>query len=148
MVPAPRAARRRHLNCDWFGIGGGDGFQSVVDPTDPNIVYFELQYGKTNRYDLRGGGQRSIRPVGAGWPGWRWRRGGGGGGRGGAAAADVVEARQVENRWNWNTPFMLSPHNPSTVWMGGNRFFRSDNRGDLWTASKDLTRDRSLQGLR
>jgi hypothetical protein len=43
-------------------------------------------------------------------------------------------------RFNWNTPILLSPHNPSAIWMGGNRLFRSDNQGDLWTASADLTR--------
>lgn len=43
-------------------------------------------------------------------------------------------------RFNWNTPILLSPHNPRTIWMGGNRLFRSDNQGDLWTASADLTR--------
>ena len=38
-------------------------------------------------------------------------------------------------RFNWNTPFMLSPHNPSIVWLGGNRLFKSYNRGDTWIAS-------------
>ena len=44
-------------------------------------------------------------------------------------------------RFNWNTPFMLSPHNPSIVWLGGNRLFRSYNRGDTWMASADLTKN-------
>jgi hypothetical protein len=44
-------------------------------------------------------------------------------------------------RWNWNTPILLSPHNPSTIWMAGNRLFRSDNQGDLWVASANLTRE-------
>ena len=43
-------------------------------------------------------------------------------------------------RFNWNTPILLSPHNPRVIWMGGNRLFRSDNQGDLWIASNDLTR--------
>ena len=43
-------------------------------------------------------------------------------------------------RFNWNTPFQLSPHNPSIVWLGGNRLFKSLNRGDTWTASADLTK--------
>jgi photosystem II stability/assembly factor-like uncharacterized protein len=37
------------LNSDWFGIGGGDGFQTAVDPSDFNIVYTESQDGNTNR---------------------------------------------------------------------------------------------------
>src|SRR6185312_16160705 len=52
----PSATRSANgiLNSDWFGIGGGDGFQTAVDPTDYNIVYTESQDGNTNRYDLRG----------------------------------------------------------------------------------------------
>ena len=48
-------------------------------------------------------------------------------------------------RFNWNTPVILSPHNPSIVWLGGNRLFKSYNRGDTWVASADLTKqiDRS-----
>src|ERR1019366_3138158 len=34
------------MNNDWFGIGGGDGFQTAVDPTDPNVVYTESQDGR------------------------------------------------------------------------------------------------------
>ena len=52
------------VNSDWFGIGGGDGFQTAVDPTDHNIVYTESQDGSTSRYDLRTGQQQSIRPRG------------------------------------------------------------------------------------
>src|SRR5439155_766146 len=43
-------------------------------------------------------------------------------------------------RFNWNTPVVLSPHNPSIVWFGGNRLFKSYNRGDTWMASADLTK--------
>ena len=65
------------LNSHWFGIGGGDGFQTAVDPQNYNIVYTESQDGNTSRYDLFTGAQRSIRPVppggrggvGAGGPG-------------------------------------------------------------------------------
>ena len=173
------------LNSDWFGIGGGDGFQTAVDPTDYNVVYTESQDGNTNRYDLRGTGRSgSIRPRG---PGERGRgfgqsttgaRGATGatgatgaagaeGARGaapGAAGAEeqtptppqqaagafggrggppnVLNAGPTDAyRFNWNTPFILSPHNPSIVWLGGNRLFKSYNRGDTWIASQDLTKN-------
>ena len=42
-------------------------------------------------------------------------------------------------RFFWNTPTVLSPHNPSIVWVGGNRLFKSLNRGDTCTMSPDLT---------
>jgi hypothetical protein len=146
----------------------GDGFQTAVDPTERNTVYSEAQDGRTVRTDLRTGRTVSIRPVpppaaeqpaapaagscmdgritpppaqgGQGGRGGGGRGGGGGGGRGGGTP-NVVNAQPGDTyRWNWNTPILLSPHNPSTIWMGGNRLFRSDNQGDLWTASNDLTR--------
>jgi photosystem II stability/assembly factor-like uncharacterized protein len=180
------------LNSDWFGIGGGDGFQTAVDPTDYNVVYTESQDGNTTRYDLRNGRSQSIRPRG---PGERGRGGfaGGaptadapatvaspaaavpaatpaqpgaataeprppavspqaqaapGGGRGGAP--NVLNAGPSDTyRFNWNTPFLLSPHNPSIIWLGGNRLFKSYNRGDTWVASEDLTKriDRNTVAL-
>jgi photosystem II stability/assembly factor-like uncharacterized protein len=137
----PSATRSANgiLNSDWFGIGGGDGFQTAVDPTDYNIVYTESQDGNTNRYDLRDGRVQSIRPraTAAG----RGGRGGGGGGGGRGAAPNVLNASPTDQyRFNWNTPFQLSPHNPSIIWLGGNRLFKSYNRGDTWTASADLTK--------
>jgi photosystem II stability/assembly factor-like uncharacterized protein len=177
----PSATRSTNgiLNSDWFGIGGGDGFQTAVDPSDYNIVYTESQDGNTNRYDLRGIGRSgSIRPRA---PGERGRGFGGGaagssgaaGARGGTAApgaagAPTAAAEETPTppqqaagafggrggppnvlnagpndayRFNWNTPFMLSPHNPSIVWLGGNRLFKSYNRGDTWMASADLTKN-------
>jgi hypothetical protein len=50
----PSAVRGRGgiMNSHWFGIGGGDGFYTAVDPTDYNIVITESQDGATNRYNL------------------------------------------------------------------------------------------------
>ncbi|MEO7275653.1 MAG: hypothetical protein ABI211_27015, partial [Vicinamibacterales bacterium] len=155
----PSATRSTNgiMNSDWFGIGGGDGFQTAVDPTDFNIVYTESQDGNTSRYDLRSGrGQTSIRPRGIPAVGGRGGRGGGGGGGaappqapaaqpgtaaptpaaeaappvqlagGRAGPPSVLNATGPEQyRFNWNTPFMLSPHNPSILWLGGNRLFKS-----------------------
>src|SRR5439155_3710416 len=73
---------------------------------------------------------------------------GGFGGRGGTP--NVLDATPGDQyRFNWNTPYMLSPHNPSIVWLGGNRLFKSYNRGDTWVASADLTKqvDRNTVSL-
>lgn len=69
--------------------------------------------------------------------------GGGGGGGGGRAggAGNVVNSQPGDSyRFNWNTPFLLSPHSGSIVWLGGNRLFKSVDRGDHWVASADLTK--------
>ncbi|MGH7502205.1 MAG: WD40/YVTN/BNR-like repeat-containing protein [Longimicrobiales bacterium] len=128
------------LKEDWYGVGGGDGFHTAIDPTDWAIVYSESQNGNINRYNLRTGEQESIRPRGPGSG-----RGGGGGGRGGGAGGNTrgnivpepPEGTQI--RWNWNTPFLLSPHNPGVIHAGGNRYFKSYDRGTTWTMSADLT---------
>jgi len=66
------------------------------------------------------------------------------GGFGGAnfATPNVVPA-PAENdqyRFYWNTPLVMSPHNPRLLYVGGNRLFKSLDRGDTWTASPDLTK--------
>jgi hypothetical protein len=40
-------------------------------------------------------------------------------------------------RFNWNTPVIMSPHNPKILYLGGNRLFKSYNQGDTWVASAD-----------
>jgi hypothetical protein len=139
----PSAVRGRGgiMNSHWYGIGGGDGFYTAVDPTDHNIVITESQDGATNRYNLAEGGRgRSIRPS-AGGRGRGGQGGGGGGGGRGGGTPNVLNAVQGEQyRFNWNTPVILSPHNPKIVWLGGNRLFKSYNQGDTWVASEDLTK--------
>ena len=158
----PSATRRRIglQNHDWFRIGGGDGFQTASDPSDMRIAYSESQEGNTSRVDLGTGRSQSIRPVAppragaanaAGEaacvdgritaPGAGGRAGGGGGGGRGGAQPNVLNADPGDTyRFNWNTPVMLSPHDPNIVWIGANRVFRSYDRGDHWMASADLTK--------
>jgi photosystem II stability/assembly factor-like uncharacterized protein len=100
---------------DWKRIGGGDGFRCQVDPTNPDIVYSELQYGSPQRLDLKAGRPKRIRPA--------------------------PPMGQPAYRFNWNTPMLLSPHNPAVLYYGGNHLFRSPDRGDKWEViSPDLTR--------
>ncbi|HET7695274.1 MAG TPA: hypothetical protein VFK57_06160 [Vicinamibacterales bacterium] len=134
----PSAVRGRGgiMNSHWFGIGGGDGFHTAVDPTDHNIVFTESQDGNTNRYDLRTGRGQSVRPNA--------------GGRGGRGNINVLNAAAGDvYRFNWNTPFQISPHNPKIFWLGGNRLFKSYNQGETYVASPDLTRsvDRNTVAL-
>jgi photosystem II stability/assembly factor-like uncharacterized protein len=111
-------------NSDWFGLCGGDGFYTAVNPEKPWIVYCESQDGSTSRYNFKEGGQQSIRPSAGGGRGGR-----GGGGGAGAGRGNVLNAQPGDQyRFNWNTPYMLSPHDPNIVWYGGNRLFKSSVR--------------------
>ena len=106
-------------NNDWFALSNADGFVSQVDPTDFNTVYAETQSGSFYRRDLRTGQNGGSRPR----------------------PPRPAEGEEAERyRFDWNTPFILSPHNPQTLYLGGNKLFKSVNRGDSWTEiSPDLT---------
>ncbi|HEX5701718.1 MAG TPA: hypothetical protein VFX97_00705 [Pyrinomonadaceae bacterium] len=153
-------------NADWYRVAGGDGFYSMADPSDYNTVYAESQNGNMSRIDLRTGRSVSIRPRGRprGGGGARPTASPSPGaspqatpqdpqsalaqfaaqqGFGGAnLQSNVVPAPSPgeQFRFYWNTPMVLSPHNPRIIYAGGDRFFRSLDRGDTWTASADLTK--------
>jgi hypothetical protein len=122
------------INADWFRVGGGDGFYVQIDPTDHNILYSESQGGGIRRLDMSEGTTTTIRPRAPG---------GGGRGGGGNQTSNVVPPppQGTRYRFNWNSPIQISPHNPRTILFGGNAFFKSVDRGQTWTASKDLTKN-------
>ncbi len=100
-------------NEDWFNVAGGDGFYSVVDPQDHNTVYVESQDGNLMRFNLKTGERRSIRPI--------------------------PKDEKEQLRFNWNSPILISPHNSNVIYYGGNKLFKSTDRGETWTESPDLT---------
>ncbi len=102
------------VNDDWFVTNGGDGFWTAIDPTDPNIIYAESQYGGMVRYDKKSGEATDIRPE--------------------------PTKGQKTFKWYWDTPLLLSVHNHKTLYTAAERVFRSDDRGDSWVEiSGDLT---------
>ncbi len=102
-------------NTDWRIILGGDGYEPQIDPTNPNIIYTQYQYGGLARFDKRTGERVYITPH----PG----------------------ADELQYKWNWNTPLLISPHNPRRLYYGAEKLFVSDDRGDSWRViSPDLTR--------
>lgn len=102
------------VNDDWIVTNGGDGFWTAIDPTDPNIVYAESQYGGMVRYDRKSGEAIDIRPES---------------GKG-----------EKTFKWYWDTPLILSKHNHKRIYTAAERVFRSDDRGDSWIKiSDDLT---------
>jgi len=112
--PSATTDTRGIANSDWFTIGGGDGFYAQIDPTDPTIVYAESQDGNVLRRNLRTHESRSIRPQPA--------------------------ENEALYRFQWNSPIVISAHDPKTIYYGGNFLFRSHDRGDTWTRlGPDLT---------
>ncbi len=98
----------------WIDLwGGGDSYITIRDPSDPHTIYFEQQFGNFQRKNMKTGEIERIRPR---------------------------LKDKTPLRYNWMSPFIISRHNPLTVYFGANRLFKSLNRGDSWTCiSPDLT---------
>jgi photosystem II stability/assembly factor-like uncharacterized protein len=101
-------------NADWFVTKGGDGFETVIDPVNPDILYAQSQYGWLVRYDKRSGESLGIKPM----------------------------EREGEEpyRWNWDSPLLISPRDHKRLYFAANKVFRSDDQGNSWTViSPDLS---------
>lgn len=102
------------LNSDWFTTNGGDGFFSRVDPTNPDIVYAESQFGGLVRYDRKSKESVGIQPQ--------------------PPAGESY-------RWNWNAPIIISKFDHKTLYFAANKLFKSSNYGNKWEViSPDLSR--------
>ncbi|MGY8927142.1 MAG: WD40/YVTN/BNR-like repeat-containing protein, partial [Flavobacteriales bacterium] len=98
----------------WYITNGGDGFESAIDPNDPNIAYAQAQYGWLVRYDRTSGEKTPIQPMPA-------------------VGEDAY-------RWNWDAPLLISPHDNKTLYFCADKVFKSTNRGDDWeTISPSLS---------
>jgi photosystem II stability/assembly factor-like uncharacterized protein len=103
------------VNSDWYITSIGDGFETQVDQSNPNIVYAQSQYGGLNRFDKKNGEYLPIKPI--------------------------EKEGEEAYRWNWDAPLLISQHNNSRLYFGANKVFRTDDRGNSWTViSPDLSR--------
>ncbi|MCB0629991.1 MAG: glycosyl hydrolase [Saprospiraceae bacterium] len=101
-------------NDDWYKTLGADGHQSATEPGNPNIMYAETQQGGLHRVDRITGEQVYIQPQ--------------------------PRAGEGPERFNWDAPILVSPHDPARLYFASYRVWRSEDRGDSWTPiSGDLT---------
>jgi hypothetical protein len=151
--PSRTRGRFGPTNADWQNVGGGDGFFTAQDPNDPNIVYSESQGGNLSRLNLETNA-RAVLMRGGGRPAGSIFEDSVIIARGDttkpetpqiSTALAAIRARAAADsakryRFNWNAPFFLSPHAPTTVYMGGNRVLKSSDRGDhFYPISPDLS---------
>lgn len=110
-------------NSEWFITNGGDGFESQIDPNNPNIVYAQSQYGGLVRFDKKSGESVGIKP----------------------------KARKGDNdyRFNWDAPLVVSQHVPGRLYFSAEKVFRSDDYGNSWNViSEDLSQQIDRNTLR
>lgn len=102
-------------NYDWFVTVGGDGFKTVVDPKDPDIVYSQWQYGGLVRFNKKTGEALDIKPM--------------------------EKEGEAAYRFNWDAPIVISAHSNTTLYFAAQKLFKSTDRGNTWQViSPDLTR--------
>ena len=152
--PSKRRAGQTTLGY-WYTIAGGDGFYAAMDPTDPNIVYGESQGGNASRVNLKTGERAAfVKPnwqvkyrewedsiaIVRGDPLSPMTRA-----QSTAIAAlrvkQAADSVDLDMRFNWNSPFFISPHNPAVIYFAGNRMLKSVKRGeDMQIISPDLSK--------
>ena len=114
--PSATDEREGIANKHWYKTLGADGHQSATDPIYNNIIYAETQQGGLHRVDLTTGEQVAIQPK--------------------------ASSGEPHERFNWDAPILVSPHNPAHLYFASYRVWMSKNRGDDWeTISGDLTRN-------
>jgi photosystem II stability/assembly factor-like uncharacterized protein len=112
---------------DWYDVGGGEAGYIAPYPPDPNIVYAADYQGNITRYDRHIGQVKSITEQ--------------------PELSDAYGAANLEHRFQWTAPVMISPHDPNTLYHAGEMLFKTTDGGVHWQAiSPDLTRnDKSKQ---
>jgi len=102
----------KHVYIDRWG--GGDSYFTEPDPTNPDVIYYEHQFGRLRRKNMKTGETKTIQPR-------------------------AKEGEEIY-RYNWMTPFVISRHDPFTIYYGAHKMFKSTDRGDNWECiSPDLT---------
>ncbi len=107
---------------DWYDVGGGEAGYIAPYPPDPDIVYAADYQGLITRYDRHTGQVRSITEQ--------------------PELSDAHGAANLEHRFQWTAPVLISPHDPNTLYHGGEVLFKTTDGGVHWQAiSPDLTRN-------
>lgn len=114
---------------DWFEPGGGESGYIGIKHDDPDLVVASGPIGprafndRMHLYNHRTGQRRDITV----WPelyGW------------------ALGAGDLKYRFQWTFPIFFSRHDPNTLYVSGNRVFRSTDLGTTWEPiSPDLTRN-------
>lgn len=107
---------------DWTYLPSGDGFYVVRDWWNPENIYFESQFGGSRRMNLQTGDMTTLS-----------RRN----------TPEERAAGTAPQRYQWDSPIVLSPHNPGIVYVCSQYVHMSQSRGerDTWvTISPDLTK--------
>jgi photosystem II stability/assembly factor-like uncharacterized protein len=143
----PSATRAQGIYMhEWFNISGGDGYHTQQDPENYRNIYSESQPdrqgGNIGRSDAETRQRTNIRPNKSNITNWNdyitpeMEK------KAEAANWGIQPAQMGPLRFNWSTPFILSPHNPKAIMIGSNHLIMSLNGGQSYRLiSPDLTQN-------
>ncbi|MBN1938288.1 MAG: hypothetical protein JW843_01780 [Candidatus Aminicenantes bacterium] len=121
--PSQNRNRKGVYAADWTYLPTGDGFYVVRDWWNPEYIYYESQFGSSSRQNLKTGERISLAKR---------------------TTPEEAAAGVPAQRYQWNAPIVLSPHNPGIVYITSQFVHRSLSRGEpgSWqTISPDLSRN-------
>lgn len=100
-------------NAYWDELFFGDGFDVMIDPSNPRYAYAMAQQGNVGRVDRESGSARFVRPT---------------------------HPDGETLRFNWNAPINFDPYNETGIYYGSQYVHYSPDRGESWEIiSPDLT---------
>jgi photosystem II stability/assembly factor-like uncharacterized protein len=108
---------------DWTYLPSGDGYYVLRDWWNPEWIYYESQFGRSSRMNLKTGETVSLSVRNT---------------------AEETAAGKTPQRYQWDSPIHLSPHNPGIVYVCSQHVHMSKSRGEpgTWeTISPDLSRN-------
>jgi photosystem II stability/assembly factor-like uncharacterized protein len=103
---------------DWQRLYGGDGFQALFHPSNPNIFYFEYQNGAI------------------------------GGTLDGGNFDDATVGIDDSDRRHWDMQYILSHHNTDILYTGTYRLYKGLGHLPSWSAITDDLTDGNIFGAR
>lgn len=114
-IPSRTTSMNGIVNSDCYVTSIGDGFETQVDQSNPNIIYAQSQYGGLVRFDRKNGEFLTIKPT--------------------------EGENEPAYRWNWDAPLLISQFDNKRLYFGANKVFRTDDQGNSWKViSPDLSR--------
>jgi photosystem II stability/assembly factor-like uncharacterized protein len=108
---------------DWTYLPSGDGYYVLRDWWNPEYIYFESQFGRSNRMNFKTGETIGLSKRNS---------------------TEEQAAGKPAQRYQWDSPIHLSPHNPGIVYVCSQHVHMSRSRGDrdtFITISPDLSKN-------
>ncbi|HLA91109.1 MAG TPA: glycosyl hydrolase [Gemmatimonadaceae bacterium] len=97
---------------DWVDAGGGESGYIAANPVNPDVVFAGSYGGHLTRKDLRTELERNVNP----WP----------------DNPMGISSEDIKYKFQWTFPIVFSPHDPTTMYVGGSNLFVTRDEGQSY----------------